>query len=176
MSKLDSFIRRMQAQRTCIEAACTMIEDLTGVVFELGLGVGRTYSHLSENLPERDIYVFDRQVLPHVVCVPPASHLMLGELADTLPEAVERYRGAVALVHTDVGSADIAYGTKTAAFISQHLPVALAPGAVILSDQALKVGGVEPLALPNGVAEGRYYMYRATASAAGDSSAASPAT
>ncbi len=155
----------MQAQRTCIEAACALIADLPGVVFELGLGVGRTYSHLSEKLPDREIYVFDRQVLPHVVSVPPASHLVLGELADTLPQAVERFRGKVALLHTDVGSADIAYGMKTAAFISQHVPVALAPGAVILSDQALNVSGAVAMALPDGVAEDRYHMYRMDAAA-----------
>jgi hypothetical protein len=170
MSKLDSFIRRMQAQRTCIEAACELIGVLPGIVLELGLGVGRTYSHLSEKLPDREIYVFDRQVLPHVVCVPPATHLVLGELADTLPNAVERFCGAAALVHMDIGSADIAYGMETAEFIARHLPAALAPGAVILSDQALSIGGTTPLALPEGVAEGRYHMYRA-----GPAAAASPA-
>ncbi len=166
MSKLDSFIRRMQAQRTCIEAACTLVDGLSGVVFELGLGVGRTYSHLSEKLPDRDIYVFDRQILPHVVCVPSDSHLMLGELEATLPKAVERFRGQVALVHTDIGSADIAYGIETAGFISQHLSVALTAGAVILSDQALTIKGADSLALPEGVPEDRYYMYRAVAAGA----------
>lgn len=171
MSKLDSFIRRMQAQRTCIETACTLVDDLSGVVFELGLGVGRTYSHLTEKLPERDIYVFDRQILPHVVAVPPDSHLVLGELEVTLPEAVERFRGTVALVHTDVGSADIAYGIETAAFISQHLAIALAPGAMILSDQALSIPGTAALKLPDGIPEGRYYMYRAGASSAAPTTA-----
>lgn len=172
MSKLDSFIRRMQAQRACIDTACELIVDLPGVVFELGLGVGRTYSHLREKLPERDIYVFDRQILPHVVCVPPTSHLIEGELTDTLPDAVERFHGRIALVHADVGSADIAYGMKTAAFIAQHVAPALAPGAVILSDQDMTVAGTKPLALPDGVAEGRYFMYRAPPAAAAGSSAA----
>lgn len=172
MSKLDSFIRRMQAQRTCIETACAIIDSLPGVVFELGLGVGRTYSHLSEKLPEREIYVFDRQVLPHVVSVPPDSHLVLGELEDTLPRAVERFRGQVALVHTDVGSADIAYGIETASFISQHLATALASRAVILSDQPLSIVGTDALELPDGVPDDRYYMYRAGANSTGASSPA----
>lgn len=171
MSKLDSFIRRMQAQRACIETACELISGLPGGVFELGLGVGRTYSHLCEKLPERDIYVFDRQILPHVVCVPPPSHLIEGELTDTLPDAVERFHGRIALVHADIGTADIAYGMKTATFIAQHVAPALAPGAVILSDQDMAVAGTEPVALPDGVAKGRYFMYRTPQAAAGSSAA-----
>lgn len=162
MSKLDSFIRRMQAQRACIEMACGLIADLPGVVFELGLGVGRTYSHLSEHLPGREIYVFDRQVLPHVVCVPPDNMLVLGELADTLPRSVEQHHSGVALVHTDIGTADLAYGVKTASFICKHLSGALAPGGIVLSDQELHLPRAEPLTLPDGVAPGRYFMYRAS--------------
>ena len=152
----------MQAQRACINAACELIADVDGVIFELGLGVGRTYSHLGEMLPGRDIYVFDRQVLPHVVCVPPDDRLVLGELAETLPSACERFSGGVAMVHTDIGTADLAYGVKTAAFIAEHLPAALPAGAVVLSDQELGLANAEPVALPDGVAPGRYFMYRAT--------------
>ena len=48
MSRLDSFIRRMQAQRDCLNAAAGLIADVPGVVFDLGLGNGRTFDHLRE--------------------------------------------------------------------------------------------------------------------------------
>ena len=101
----------------------------------------------------------------------PEDYLILGELADTLPPAIERFRNKVALVHTDIGSADIAYGMETAAFIARQLPPALVPGAVVLSDQDLSISGAAPVVLPPGVAERRYFMYRAGSAAADPSTA-----
>ena len=53
VSRLDSFIRRLQAQRACLEVAIARIADLPGPVLEFGLGNGRTYDHLRELLPTR---------------------------------------------------------------------------------------------------------------------------
>ena len=166
MSKLDSFIRRMLAQRDCIDMACEMIAGVRGVVLELGLGTGRTYSHLSERLPDRDIYVFDRAVSRHAVAVPPENRLILGEIEETLPPAVERFRGRAALVHTDVGAADPGYSKRMAAFVGATLAPALMPGALVLSDQKLELASTEELPLPDGVAAGRYYIYRTRAAPA----------
>lgn len=160
MSKLDSFIRRMQAQQACINTVCEMIATVPGVVFELGLGLGRTYSHLCEKLPERDIYVFDRAVSGNAVCTPPSHRLRLGELVDTLPAAVDAFRGNVALVHADVGSADPDNTARLARFISGHLLAALAPHAVVMSDQQLDLPQLDSCALPDGIAEDRYFIYR----------------
>lgn len=160
MSKLDSFIRRMQAQQACINMACQMIDPVPGAIFELGLGSGRTYSHLCEKLPQREIYVFDRAVSAHAVCTPPPDRLRLGELTDTLPVAVNQFCGQVALIHIDIGAADRKNNTQLAEFISTHLSTALAVDAVVLSDQQLYVPHLDTLALPDGVAGGRYFMYR----------------
>ncbi len=65
MSRLDSFIRRLEAQRACLAVAAEMIGDLEGPVFELGLGNGRTYDHLRELLPGREIFVCERHLAPH---------------------------------------------------------------------------------------------------------------
>ena len=55
MSRLDSFIRRLEAQRACLNRAAELIRDIDGFVLELGLGNGRTYDHLRELFPDRDI-------------------------------------------------------------------------------------------------------------------------
>ena len=60
MSRLDSFIRRLEAQRACLGFVAGQIRDVAGPVLEFGLGNGRTYDHLRELLPERDIFVFER--------------------------------------------------------------------------------------------------------------------
>ena len=48
MSRLDSFIRRLQAQRACLSEAAAQIRGVDGFVLELGLGNGRTFDHLRE--------------------------------------------------------------------------------------------------------------------------------
>ena len=48
MSRLDSFIRRIGAQRNVLNAVAQRIAAIDGPVLELGLGNGRTYDHLRE--------------------------------------------------------------------------------------------------------------------------------
>src|ERR671914_288874 len=108
MSRLDSFIRRLEAQRACLGYAAGQIRDLPGPVLELGLGNGRTYDHLRELLPKREIFVFEREVKAHPDCIPDAMHLILGDVRATLPEAGRRLPGPAALAHLDVGTGDAA--------------------------------------------------------------------
>ena len=42
MSRLDSFIARMQAQRDCLNFLKPKIDALPGPILEVGLGNGRT--------------------------------------------------------------------------------------------------------------------------------------
>ena len=160
MSRLDSFLRRLQAQRDCLNAAVDLIRELPGPVFELGLGNGRTYDHLREACPRREIFVFEREVSAHPDCVPDAEHLFEGTIDHTLAAAEGRFSGAVALVHADLGSGQAARDAETAAMVSALLPVLLAPGAVVVSDQQLNLAGAETLPLPPDVQVGRYFMYR----------------
>jgi len=164
LSRLDSFIRRLEAQRACLDLACRAIAERPGPVFELGLGNGRTYDHLRERLADPDerwpIYVFERQVAAHPDCVPPAERLFLGDFRQTLPRAAAAFRGQVVMAHADMGSGDAAANADLAAFVGEALVPALAPGAVVLSDQPLRLAGTEPLPLPEGVEPGRYGLYR----------------
>ena len=140
--------------------AATLVGEVEGVVFELGLGNGRTYDHLRERLPRREIFVFERKVAAHPSCIPDEAHLLLGDFGATLPAAAERFAGGVALIHGDVGSGRAESDAEVAALLSRTLSPALAPGALVLCDQELTLEGAEPLALPEGVRPGRYYLYR----------------
>jgi hypothetical protein len=160
MSRLDSFIRRLEAQRACLDAAAEMVRDLDGPLFELGLGNGRTFDHLRERLPAREIYVFERQVAAHPDCVPDADHLFLGDIHETLSAALARFAGSVALVHTDIGTGDQDTNDQIAAFLSGHLTQFLRPGGLVISDQPMSLADCEAVALPDGVRPGRYFMYR----------------
>ncbi len=161
MSRLDSVIRRLQAQRACLDRAASLVCDLAGPVLEFGLGNGRTYDHLREILPGREIFVFEREVAAHPDSVPDKAHLLLGDIHDTLPAAAARFGRSVPLVHTDVGTGDAAANGRIAAFLVTQVPRLLCPGGVVVSDQDLAYDGAEVLPLPEEVKPGRYFMYRA---------------
>lgn len=160
MSRLDSFIRRLEAQRACIDRAIALAAALPGPVLELGLGNGRTYDHLRERLPGRDIYVFERRVAAHPDCIPPAPFLILGDLLETVPAAAARLPAGAALAHADIGTGDEAASARLAAALAPHLRALMAVGGVVASDQPMPLSGFAPLPLPEGVAEGRYHLYR----------------
>lgn len=160
MSRLDSFIRRLEAQRACLNRAAELVGDLDGVVLELGLGNGRTYDHLRSLLSERDIYVFERRIAAHPDCVPPPDRLILGDMRETLAEARHRFGGRAVLAHLDVGTGDAAANRVLAAELMPLLVPLLRQGAVLASDPPLDDPGLAPLSLPEGVAPGRYHLYR----------------
>jgi hypothetical protein len=161
VTRLDSVIRRLMAQRACIDAAVAMIENVAGAVLEIGLGNGRTYDHMRDRLPGREIYAFDRAVAAHPDCIPDADHLFLGDVRETLRIAGKRIGGPAALVHADVGSGDPAANARLAQELMPLIAALVAAGGVILSDQTMDQPGWTPLPLPDGVAAGRYHLYRA---------------
>ena len=160
MSRLDTHIRRLMAQRACLDALALAIADVPGPVAELGLGNGRTYDHLRERLPGRDIYVFERCPRAHPACIPDAEHLIVGDLEATLTEAECLLTTPAALLHSDIGTGDEARNAKLAAFLSIAIPPLVRAGGFVASDQELSHPSLVPWPLPDGVAPGRYYLYR----------------
>ena len=64
------------------------------------------------------------------------------------------------MAHLDVGSGDDAASLEVAKLVAGYLPDLLLPGAIAAGDLPFGEGAWETLALPPGVAEGRYFMYR----------------
>jgi hypothetical protein len=160
MSRLDSFIRRLEAQRACLDHVARRIRDLPGPVLELGLGNGRTFDHLREILPGREIFVFEREVRAHPRCVPDPEHLLLGDIHETLPGFAGRMPARAALVHSDLGTGDAAANAALAAWLARALPPLLTPGAWIVADQPMRTPDFEPQPPPAEIAGNRYFLYR----------------
>lgn len=160
MSRLDSYIRRMQAQKLCLDHAARLIGARPGPVLELGFGNGRTYDHLRELFPGRKIYVFDRQINPHPDCVPPAEMVRLGEARETLPRFLDGAPEPAVLVHADIGTGDKIASLRLARDLTPTLCRLLAPGGLLASDQPMPDDELEALPLPEGVKVDRYHLYR----------------
>ena len=160
MSRLDSFIRRLQAQRACLDRAAALIRGLDGVVLELGLGNGRTYDHLRGLFPDRAIYVCERLVAAHPACLPPDENLILGDMRDTLVTERRRLGGRVALAHLDAGSGDDDANRALARELTPKIMPLLQPGGVLVSEAQIDCPDICGLPLPDGVAAGRYHLYQ----------------
>ena len=160
MSRLDSFIRRLEAQRAYIDMAAALVGGLPGPAIELGLGNGRTYDHLRERLAGRDIFVFDRQIAAHPGSRPDPEHLFLGDFLETLPTAHRRLGPTVGLAHADIGSGDEAASAALAAALAPSIDRLMAPGGIVLGDQVMEVDRWMALDPPPGIAPGRYRIYR----------------
>ncbi|MFI4988306.1 MAG: class I SAM-dependent methyltransferase, partial [Alphaproteobacteria bacterium] len=149
MSRLDSFIRRLLAQRACIDEAAALIAAVPGPLLELGLGNGRTYDHLRERFPGRDIFVFDRELAAHPSSRPDLAHFIEGDFRATLPAALPRIRGKAALAHCDVGSHSREASRALAAAIAPLLAPLMAEGGIVLGDQPMPYPSWRELPLPD---------------------------
>ena len=160
MSRLDSFIRRLEAQRACLELAADLVGGLDGEVLELGLGNGRTYDHLRKLFPQRNIYVCERAVAAHPSCVPPSEFLLLGDMRETLPAVRARLAERLVLAHLDPGNGEIAASKALAAELTPLIIPLLRLNGVLVSEPALTADELRALPLPDGIEPGRYNLYQ----------------
>jgi hypothetical protein len=160
VSRLDSFIRRLEAQRACLELAADLVAGLDGDVLELGLGNGRTYDHLRKLFPHRKIYVCERTVAAHPDCVPPSELLLLGDMRETLPAARARLTDRVVLAHLDPGNGEIAASKALADHLAPLIVPLLQLNGVLVSEPAVTADELSALPLPDGIEAGRYNLYR----------------
>ena len=168
MTRLDSAIRRLTAQRDLLDWAARGIAGLPGYVLELGLGNGRTYDHLRARLPERTIYVFERSPAAHPACMPPPDRLVVGDIFETLPRFAARVGpGSVALVHSDLGTGDDAGNRVFCRQLSPLVAPLLAPGGLLLADQPFDLPDCRDVCAEAGIERERYFAYRRPAPGAG---------
>ncbi|MEL7543153.1 MAG: class I SAM-dependent methyltransferase [Pseudomonadota bacterium] len=151
MSRFDDFVHRVTAQRALLNLAAERISDIEGVIFEVGLGNGRTFDHLRTILPDREIYVFDRKARAHENSTPDAAFLIEGQLQDTLPAAVARFAGKVALVHSDIGNQSPVHCANMQRLLNDTITPALTSGGILLSDLKLAPPGLAPLMRPEAI-------------------------
>ena len=157
MSRLESFIRRMTAQRDILDLVCAEVAKMEGPVVELGLGNGRTFHHLRERLPGRRIVAFDRALAAHASSIPEAENLVLGEIRET----AKRFIGIdAALVHADIGTGYEDRDAVTATWLPDLIARLLRVGGIAVSGTPLDHPQLQRLPPPPSVPTDRYFICR----------------
>lgn len=158
MSRLDSFIRRLSAQRDILNHVHGDLDlPAEGPIMEIGLGNGRTFNHLRELFPDRRIVAFDRAMGAHASSVPEEGNLVLGEIDQTAKEWVGI---GAALVHADIGTGYDEKDAVTLTWLPQIVSGMLANGGIAISGLPLTEPSLDPLSVPDTVPTDRYFLYR----------------
>lgn len=160
MSRLDIFIDRMTSQRACIDFAAKQTADMAGPVFELGLGNGRTYHHLCEVITGRDIYVFERAVESNPASTPPEDRTILGDVFDTLPQALKRFGSTASFIHADLGGHNLQKNDEFARKVSPFIEPLLAAGGLMVASDRMYFAAMQEVELPVGAVQGRCFIYQ----------------
>ncbi len=158
MSRLDSFIRRLSAQRDILNHVAADLDlPREGALMEIGLGNGRTFNHLRELFPDRRIIAFDRAMGAHASSVPAEGDLVIGEIAQTAPAFI----GAeAAMVHADIGTGYPEKDAVTLTWLPDLAAGMLAKDGVAISGLPLDHAMLKPLPVPESVPTDRYFLYR----------------
>lgn len=158
MSRLDSFIRRLSAQRDILNHVHGDLDlPADGPIMEIGLGNGRTFNHLRELFADRRIVAFDRAMGAHASSVPEEGDLVLGEIDQTAKDWVGI---GAALVHADIGTGYDEKDAVTLTWLPQIVSGMLVKGGIAVSGLPLMEPSLDPLPVPDTVPTDRYFLYR----------------
>ncbi|MEP1587851.1 MAG: class I SAM-dependent methyltransferase [Tateyamaria sp.] len=157
MSRLESMRRRLTAQIDGINWAADLIKDIDGDVLEMGLGNGRTYDHLRQEITGRRIWVIDRVLKPHPSCIPPKDDFLQGEAEDMLSKLADAGH-KMALAHYDFGHGVKELDVTEGGALSPFIAALMVSGGLVLSQQPLV--GFEQIKGPDTVDPERYLFYR----------------
>lgn len=165
MTRLDGFIRRLAAQIACLDAASAAVSSLPGVVYELGLGNGRTYDHLRKRMPDRVIIVFecDLETLRQYTNQHRSGLLAYVGDAETIlaePSGCHLALEPVVLVHNDLGDWDQDAHVERSARIFGLLMPRLSDGAIVVSRVPVAHAALATVDIPDGIRKDKYYMYK----------------
>ena len=164
-SRLERMIARLVTQRALLDRATACVAGIDGPVLEVGLGKGRTYSHLRRLFPDREIWAFDHEIHAPAHSRPGPDRILLGDFRETLPACWAAIGESPALVHADIGTESRRADAALARFVGSVMAPQLAPGGLLLGDRDMGCAGLTRLEtpavpLPEGIAPWPYYLYR----------------
>ncbi len=157
MSRLDSFIRRMSAQRDILNDLTFRIDGIAGAIFEFGLGSGRTYDHLREIFPARRIVVFESVTKGMPLQRVAREDLQMGDIRNTTASWPD---GCAALIHTDIETGVREHDAELTAWLPDLVGRLLVRGGYAVSSSNLLDPRLCPCPVPAGIEDNRYHLLR----------------
>jgi len=164
-SRLERMIARLVTQRALLDYAATLVQDIDGPILEIGLGKGRTYSHLRRLFPQRPIWAFDFEVHAPSHSQPAPDRIFLGDFRESLQTCWDRIDDPAAFVHADIGTESRKADAALAQFVGGVMAQHLAPGGYLLGDRDMAADGLvacdlPATPLPAGISAWPYFLYR----------------
>ena len=164
-SRLERMIARLATQRALLDRVAAQVAGVDGPILEIGLGKGRTYSHLRGLFPDREIWAFDFEVHAPAHSRPDNSRILLGDFRDSLVTCWAEIEAPPALVHADIGTESRRADAALARFVGGVMAQRLAYGGILLGDRDMGSAGLTRMetpavALPDRIAPWPYYLYR----------------
>ncbi|MEO0791079.1 MAG: class I SAM-dependent methyltransferase [Pseudomonadota bacterium] len=163
-TRLMSFRDRVDAQIALLDWVCAEVRGnpalADGPILEVGLGNGRTYSHLLGRLPGRRVIVFDKDVKAHPMSRPAPEDFVRGQVQETVRDFADASGRKAVMIHSDIGDGTGATEADILTWIASVYASATAPGALVLCTQALDDPCFERLADPVPKYAARYGIYR----------------
>ena len=111
-------------------------------------------------LPERDIYVFEREIAAHPDGIPHLAFQFNGDFRESIPRAIEQLGRSAALAHLDIGTGQKNTSLALAIKIAPCIEKLLCVNAIVVSDQEVERWRSYKLQLPGGISENRIHLYR----------------
>ena len=162
MSRLENLIHRFTSQKRHLDRAIELIAETQGIVVEIGLGSGRTFDHLREKLPGRELFTFDYRVETHPGCQPTKEQAILGDISETLPPFSQSQVKKAALVHVDIGTKNREEDKVRYASLTDSFCQLLVPGGLLISDRELFTDELTALEKFDVDQQWAYYSYKKT--------------
>ncbi|MEO0390765.1 MAG: class I SAM-dependent methyltransferase [Pseudomonadota bacterium] len=158
MSRLESFRRRLTAQIEGLNWAMAQTADIAGDILELGLGNGRTYSHLRE-YGNRRVWAVDQVLQCHPNSTPPQQDFLHGDAGTMMQKLLQEGR-TFGLIHSDLGNGNKEMSAQLHIDLSPLIAALAMPGGLVVSQEPLV--GLTQIDGPASVPAERYNFYRRT--------------
>ena len=108
------------------------------------------------------MYVFERAVASNPASTPPDDRLFLGDVFDTLPQALAQFGPTARLIHADLGGHNLEKNDAFARKLSPVIEPMLAVGGLMVSSDRMYFDGLIEQPLPDDAVPGRCFIYQRT--------------
>ena len=99
-------------------------------------------------------------VASHPDSTPPEDRVLLGDVFETLPQALETFGATARLIHADLGGHNAEKNDIFARKVSPLIEPLLAKGGLMVSSDRMYFDALKEIDLPDDAVQGRCFIYK----------------